>query len=104
MAQVAIDVAGQSSGSGIAARGFLGEALETDSFEVARDLAVRQTRRGRLLLDHRFQCLHGRVSLEWRSTGEAFVEDRAEGVNIAAGVDLRGFSLRLLRRHVGGRA
>src|SRR5207302_5064666 len=95
----AAQVVGQGAGRGVAPGRLLGQGLEADGLQVARDLVVEPTRRPRLFLedlpDH-----HGLRAAEGALAAEQLVEDDAEVVDVAAAVHLVAAAGRLFRTHV----
>ena len=99
----AAQVVGQLAGGRVAAGRRLGHRLQADRLQVARDLVVEPARRPRLVLQH-LQQEHAAVAAERPLAGEQLVEDDAEAVDVAAGVDRVRLAAGLLGRHVGRRA
>ena len=85
-AQEAPQVVGQLPRGGIAPGGRLGHRLQADRLQVARDLVVELPRRPRLVLED-LEDQHPAVAPERPLAGQQLVEDDAEAVDIAAGVD-----------------
>ena len=96
-------VVGQLLGRGVAPRRLLGEALQADRLQVARDPRLEPRRRHHLLVDDLPEGLHDRRGLEGGPAGEHLVEDRSQRVDVGRRADLAGQPLRLLGGHVAGR-
>jgi hypothetical protein len=86
----------------VAARRLLGEALEAQRLEIARDVAVQQARGRRIDLPDLSDGVDGAVGPERRAAGEQLVQDRAQPVDVAARVGLASGGL--FGRHVAGRS
>ena len=97
------EVDSQVLGGGIAAAGFLPQALQANGFEVARHGRLEAAGRHRLVLPHQAQRRINRRRRERRAAGQGFVEDRPQAINIHRRGDGRGLARRLLRGHVTGR-
>jgi hypothetical protein len=82
--------------------GILGEELQDQRLEGRRQLGAVPARRHRRRVDVLADHAHGVVTHEGRPSGDHLVEERSEGVEIGAGVDVA--RERLLGGHVGGRA
>ena len=81
----------------------LRDASHHDGLESRRQLTPQVADRCRLVVELRSECLLRRHSAERRLSGEQFVGDEAERVNVSAMID-RGICDSLLGRHVCGRA
>ena len=97
------EVVSQVLGGGITAAGFLPQALQANGFEVARHGRLEASRRHRLVLPHQAQRRINRRRRERRATGQGFVEDGPQAVNVHRRGDGHGLARRLLRGHVTGR-
>ena len=89
---------------GVAGGWLLGQALQADRFQIARERWIEHARRNRLLFHHQLHRFQWRRGGEGRPAGETFVENRAQRIHVAARAHLGVFAPRLLRRHVVGRA
>src|SRR5262249_39325858 len=74
--------------------------LQTDDFQIAGDAPLKIPGRQWLLEEDFNQRVHGRCSLKWRPSGEALVQDGAQGVNVCRRPDLRSPPGCLLGCHV----
>ena len=99
----AVEVVGERVGVGVAAVGFLLEALQADRLQVARDLGLEPRRRHRLLGADLLDRIERRRSPERRPAREQFVEDGAEGVLVDEGAGVMRLAAGLLGGHVVGR-
>ncbi len=77
------------------------EALQANRLQVARRLGLQPAHRDRILGQHLRQCVEYVRRLERRTPGQAFVEDRAESINVRCRTDLFALAAGLLGRHVG---
>ncbi len=102
--EVAIQVVRQRLSAGIATMGRLGQALQADRLQVARDLELELRWRHRLLLEDLDDGLHRRRPFERRPAGEHLVEDRSQGIDVGRGAHVLGLPSGLLGRDVAGRA
>ena len=93
--EIAPQVVGELPRGGVAAGGGLGHRLEADRLQVARDLVVEVARRPGLVLEH-LEEEHPPVAAERALAGQQLVEDDAEAVDVAAGVDPPRLAPRLL--------
>ncbi|MNS46423.1 hypothetical protein D3C72_789180 [compost metagenome] len=82
--------------------GLLGEQAHDHALEVGRDARFHARRRLRRLADMGAEHLHGGGAHEGRAAGEHLVSERAEAVEVRAGVD--GAALDDLGAEVGHRA
>ena len=101
--QEAIEVVGQGLGGGVAARRGLAQALQTDRLEVPGHARGFLTRRGRLHGTDQLQRVQHRLAAQRRLSGQALVEDDAEGVHVGRGPHLL-FAAGLFGGHVLRRA
>ena len=93
---------GQLGGGGIPVGGALGQRLEDDRFQVARDARVDRAGRHRLVLADLVDQLGGGLAVERRAQGQQLVEGRAQAVDVGPAVDRAGAGL--LGAHVSRRA
>ena len=84
--------------------GSLGQRAPQHVAHVRRHVRRQLLDGWRLGADHLAQHVHHVVAGERRATGQHFVGDDGERVLVAAVIDLRGLTQRLLGRHVVGRA
>ena len=96
-------VVGQVFRAGVPLARVLFEAFQADGLEFAREVALQAARRQRVLLGRLAEGRQRRRALEWRPPGEHLVEDRAQGVDVGGGGDVRGRAAGLLGGHVAGR-
>ena len=97
-------VVGQLGRGRVALLRVLLQTFQTDRLEVRRDLRLQRAHADRIAVPHLFQRVVNRASLERRTAGEKFVQDRAEGMDVRGRADVLGRPECLLGRHVGGRA
>src|SRR6187455_2424250 len=83
--------------------GTLFEAFAADEFKIDIDLRIERTWPHRLLGAHEQERLDGGRGEKRRAAGQQFIENRTKRINIARRRRILD-ALRLLRRHVAGRA
>ncbi len=105
-AEEAFDIGGELCGGLVSAGDVLLERAGDDGIEIAGEGAVEGAHRGRVLLDDDAHGLGDGAAgeRERQPTGEQFVGDGAQRVDIASGVDLVGVAGGLLGAHVRERA
>jgi hypothetical protein len=102
LVQVPIQFGSQLGGARVTRTRFLLQALQADRLQVAGHIRIEQTGRSRFVLEHLHQRVERCFGAEGRPAGEQFVEDRAEGIDVACRTDLAPPTGRLLGRHVAG--
>ncbi len=97
-------VVGQDGGAGVAFVRLLVQAGEADRFQVGGHAGVEAARRHRLGADHLQDRVQRCGRPEGRPTGEALVEDGAQGVHVRGGAQVGVAAVGLFGGHVRGRA
>ena len=90
-ARTAVQVVGHGFGRSVAPGGVLLQALESDRFQIARDLRIQSAWGHGLLAADLIERFQRRSSLKRRAAGQQLVEDSAQGVDVGGGAkDRRG--------------
>ena len=80
------------------------ETSQADCFQIAGDGASQPARRHWLAVPHLLQRVQGGIAPERRPTGQQFVQDRAERIDIGRHAGLSDVARRLLGCHIARRA
>ena len=100
----AVQILGQGLGGRISLGRFLGQALEDDRLQIARQIAPQITGANRVLVQHQQNGIERSRPAKRGPAGEKFIENGPQGVNVRGGADGQTGGARLLGGHVAGSA